>query len=115
MGYLIYGGKERFEVDDRQLAHVKAAIHSKLRRKECFVLNWPDPGRGRTSVWISPSVPLMFHFSGSRRPSLNSKWVQVMEHMADTPRGLTLITEEEANKLLRERDRSSARSATEPQ
>ncbi|WP_437440952.1 DUF7882 family protein [Rathayibacter oskolensis] len=53
------------------LAHVKLALTAKLRRQESFLLSWPiaaDQGSGRMSLWMAPTLPLQFQFSGSRPP-----------------------------------------------
>ncbi len=103
MGYLNYGGTQEFEFEDRTLAHLKAAIAVRLRRQESFLLSWVIPterGGGRISVWVSPSIPLVFRFAGSRSPSLNKAWLNVLVELSHTPRGLVLVTESEAEKYL---------------
>lgn len=101
MGLLVYGG-DRYSFEDRQLAHVKVALQRKLRKQECFLMSWtvePLEGSGRVSLWMSPSIPLAFHFSGSRAPVINEEWLAVLEHTSHTPRGLMLISEQEAELL----------------
>lgn len=44
-----------FSAEDRTLAHVEAAIETKLRRGEPFMFTWnidTAEGSGRTSVWV---------------------------------------------------------------
>lgn len=97
MGFIYYNGVTEFEFEDRTLAHVKAAVGTKLRRQENFFLNWtnpPEAGSGRITLWISPSIPLIFRFSGNTPPQLNAKWVKVLVETANTPRGMTLIKED---------------------
>lgn len=99
MGYLNYGGRTEYEIDDRTLAHLKAASGLKLRRRECFFLSWSNPverGSGRVSIWVSPSIPLIFRFSGNTPPDLNPVWLDVMAELANTPRGLVMVSEREA-------------------
>lgn len=99
MGYLIYGFGMEYEVEDRTLAHLKAAISYKLRKKECFFVSWGNPvekGSGRISLWVSPDIPLVFKFSGSRPPELNTIWLDVLCALANGPRGLVVLTEQEA-------------------
>jgi ABC-type histidine transport system ATPase subunit len=106
MGYLIYGAGAEYEIEDRALAHLKVAVGVKLRRQESFFLNWVnsvDKGSGRISLWISPNIPLVFRFSGSRVPELNPVWLDVMRDLADTTRGLVLVTESEAEAHAKER------------
>lgn len=99
MGYLIYGFGAEYEVEDRTLAHLKAAISHKLRKKECFFVSWPNPvekGSGRVSIWVSPYIPLVFKFSGSRPPELNQVWLDVLSALANGPRGMVVLSEQEA-------------------
>ncbi len=101
MGYLNYGSAQEFEFEDRALAHLKVAITMKLRRQESFLMSWTNPperGGGRVSIWLTPSIPLAFRFSGSRAPSLNKAWLEVMGELSHTPRGLIVISEQDAEK-----------------
>jgi len=101
MGYLHYGGLHEYEFEDRTLAHLKLAITAKLRRQESFLLSWvnpPEKGGGRVSLWLSPSIPLAFRFSGSRPPTLNRDWLDLMIELSNTPRGLQLISEQDAER-----------------
>lgn len=102
MGHLIYGGTQEFEFEDRTLAHLKVAITMKLRRQESFLMSWVIPaekGGGRMSLWIAPSIPLTFRFSGSRVPQLNKAWIGAMSELSHTPRGLILLSEKDAEQL----------------
>ncbi|WP_255809209.1 DUF7882 family protein [Leucobacter aridicollis] len=97
MGFIYYNGVTEYEFEDRTLAHLKSAIGAKLRRQECFFLNWSNPaeaGSGRVTLWIAPSIPLIFRFSGNTPPTLNPEWVQVLVETANTPRGMTVIKED---------------------
>jgi len=99
MGFLTYGGVQEYEFDDRTLAHLKVAITIKLRRQESFLMSWTVPaerGGGRVSIWLTPSIPLSFRFAGSRAPQLNRHWLAVLNELAHTPRGLTVVSEQEA-------------------
>lgn len=103
MGYLYYDGVTDFEFDDRTLAHIKAAIGTKLRRQESFFLNWTNPpenGSGRLTLWLSPPIPLIFRFSGSVRPLLNSQWVHALVETANTSRGMVVMREDQAEATL---------------
>lgn len=101
MGFLAYGGTQEYEFDDRTLAHLKVAITLKLRRQECFLMSWTNPaerGGGRVSIWLTPNIPLTFRFAGSRSPKLNKSWIAVMNELSNTPRGLIVISEQDAEK-----------------
>ncbi|WP_449278435.1 DUF7882 family protein [Leucobacter sp. GX24907] len=101
MGFLAYGGAQEYEFDDRTLAHLKAAITMKLRRQESFLVSWTNPpakGAGRISIWLSPGIPLAFRFAGSRPPAIDKVWLSVLHELSNTPRGLVVISEEEAKR-----------------
>lgn len=101
MGFLIYGGTQEYEFEDRTLAHLKVAITIKLRRQESFLMSWTNPaerGGGRVSLWLTPSIPLTFRFNGSRPPQLNKVWLSVLNDFSNTPRGLVVVSEEDAQK-----------------
>lgn len=100
MGFLYYNGVTEFEFDDRVLAHLKAAIGTKLRRQESFFVNWTNPaeqGSGRVTIWMSPAIPVFFRFAGNTPPSLNAKWVHVLVETANTPRGMTVMREDQVD------------------
>lgn len=104
MGYLIYGNAQDYEFDDRTLAHLKVAITMKLRRQESFLMSWvnpPEKGGGRVSIWLTPNIPLTFRFAGSRTPTLNKEWLEVMNELSNTPRGLIVVSESDASKHLK--------------
>lgn len=97
MGTLYYGdARTPIEIDDRALAHVKFVILSKLRRNEGFGFSWTKglgEGSGRSTIWLSPSIPLQFDFNGNRAPSLNRAWLEALTQQAATSGGLTLVEE----------------------
>jgi len=106
MGFLNYAGIQEVEFEDRTLAHLKVAITMKLRRQECFLLSWvnpPERGSGRASLWLAPSIPIVFRFSGSRSPKLSETWITAMNELSHTPRGLIVMTEKEAERYLASR------------
>jgi hypothetical protein len=97
MGYLVYDSSTQITFDDRVLAHLEVVIVSKLRRKESFALSWresPDNGDGRTTVWIDPSIPLRFRYSGSRPPSLDREWMERLAAAAASSTGLIAVDED---------------------
>jgi len=96
MGKFTYQTGPRVDIEDRALAHLQIVIANKLRRNESFVFTWRDPasiGDGRTSVWLSPSIPVWFTYYGSRTPALNRAWVEALAHTANAPTGLYLVPE----------------------
>ncbi|WP_245907348.1 hypothetical protein [Leucobacter massiliensis] len=97
---MTYGGTE-YEFDERVLAHVKVAVAAKLRRQESFFVNWTKDSRdgsGRVSLWVSPYVPISFRFLGSRSPELNPRWLRALTHLSGSSRGLTILSEKEAER-----------------
>lgn len=96
MGTLTYDTKLQVSFDDRVLAHLQAVIWSKLRRGEHFAFTWTEASRGafgRTSIWLSPNIPIAFEYFGSRAPRLNPAWIQVLTKSANSAAGLTILPE----------------------
>lgn len=106
MGHLIYAATAEYPIEDRALAHLKAATGVKLRKTEGFFVSLtipPEQGSGRISLWCSPFIPLVFRFSGSRPIELNPVWVEAYVALSHTPRGIQLISEREAEQFIAER------------
>ena len=80
MGTIYYGGSATpIHIEDRPLAHLKVVIATKLRRGESFTLSWQHPDdqpRGRSTIWLNPSVPLRFVFDDPEAPELNRNWIE---------------------------------------
>lgn len=100
MGTLIYDGHV-IEFEDRVLTHLHVVIVNKLRRRESFAMSWRDAaetGDGRSSIWLDPSIPLYFKFSGSRVPEIDREWI---ERLADSAAGSTglIVCDEEGQPL----------------
>jgi hypothetical protein len=95
VGYLRYDG-QRFDFEDRLLAHLQVVINLKLRRSESFFLSWTPKalsGEGRHAIWIAGGVPIHFAYSGSRVPSINREWVQTLALAANSSSGLVITDE----------------------
>lgn len=91
-----YYGERKVEIEDRALAHLQIVIGSKLRRGEPFYFTWREDasvGDGRTSVWMHPAASFTFRFFGSRRPTLNRKWLEALSFTANSSSGLHLVPE----------------------
>ena len=97
MGQLIYGmGNQSIPVDDRALLHLQLVIYSKLRAHESFPFNWKDEpgvGDGHGSIWITPGVPIVFRYAGSRDPNVNRDWIRLLQEAANSPAGLRVLPE----------------------
>ena len=95
MGKLIYGASE-IDIDDRLLTHLQVVAINRLKREQPFAMSWRDSrdtGGGRTTVWVHPSIPLMFHFDGSRVPAINTQWLEELYASADGATGLIITAE----------------------
>lgn len=96
MGKLAYDNSLTVDFDDRLLAHLQIVIGLKLRRGESFYFSWRDDqrvGDGRTSIWLSPDIPLVYKYYGSRQPSINRNWLHRLEVAANTTMGLHVLPE----------------------
>ncbi|WP_258045864.1 DUF7882 family protein [Leifsonia shinshuensis] len=96
MGSLIYDSTV-IEFDDRLLLHLQIVIVNKLRRRESFAMSWrdaPEIGDGRSTIWLDPSIPLYFKFSGSRTPSINRDWLETLAESAASATGLVVTGED---------------------
>jgi len=97
VGTFYYGDSSTpIGIEDRALAHVKIAITTKLRRGESFTLSWrhtDDQPRGRTTVWLHPSIPVRFVFDEPEAPELNREWVEDLMRSANSTGGIELVPE----------------------
>lgn len=97
MGTMYYGGMETvIHIEDRALAHLKVVIATKLRRGESFTLSWRHPDdepRGRSTVWLHPSIPLRFVFDDPERPALSRQWIEELAASANSSGGILLVDE----------------------
>lgn len=48
------------------------------------------------SIWLSPAANLVFAFAGGRPPKLNPTWLKVLAATSNTPRGMVVVSEDEA-------------------
>ena len=102
MGKLIYNSQgHSFDVEDRALAHLRVVFMNKLRRGESFMFQHAagDGSGGSRSLWVHPSIPLVFHFYGSRQPALNRRWVEVLMLEAGSPNGLGMLPEPDPDSI----------------
>ncbi len=82
------------DFDDRLLAHLQIVIVQRFRRNEPLVMSWLDPqsvGDGRSSLWMTPSLPVYFKFAGSRIPSIDQEWLDLLMKSAESSRGLVVM------------------------
>lgn len=92
MGSLVYGNSSiEVAFDDRALMHLQIVTTNKLRRGESFTFTWtnaPELGSGRGTIWLDPSSTLYYRYSGSRMPSINREWIEVLMLSANSASGL---------------------------
>ena len=97
MGTIYYGGSATpIHIDDRALAHLKIVIATKLRRGESFTVSWQHPDdqpRGRSTLWVHPSIPLRFVFGEPEAPQLSRKWIEELANSANSSGGILLGAE----------------------
>ncbi len=95
MGRFIYDTMANsVDIDDRTLAHLRIVVMNKLRRAEPFMFDVEiGDGSGRRSFWLHPSVPIQFHFFGSRNPRINRAWIEDLMQVASGPNGLSITPE----------------------
>jgi hypothetical protein len=95
MGFLHYGGQV-FPLDDRTLMHLQIAIYEARAGGREFYVTWPIPremGSGRLSAWLTPGIPVLFEYEGSRVRRINRSWVEQLAHSAMTETGLVVTPE----------------------
>ncbi|RKT33148.1 hypothetical protein DEU34_1738 [Microbacterium sp. AG1240] len=97
MGTIYYGGSATpIQIEDRALAHLKVVIATKLRRGESFTLSWRHPDdqpRGRSTLWLHPSIPLRFVFDDPEPALLSREWVEELANSASSSGGIMLVSE----------------------
>ncbi len=97
VGTIYYGGSATpIQIEDRALAHLKVVIATKLRRGESFTVSWEHPDlepRGRSTIWLHPSIPLRFVFDDPEPPELSRQWLEELANSANTTGGIQLIAE----------------------
>lgn len=95
MGKLVYNTLgHTLDIEDRTLSHLRVVFMNKLRRGEPFMFHFPmGDGSGARSLWISPSIPLVFHFYGGKVPQINRRWIEELMNEASAPQGLSIVPE----------------------
>jgi hypothetical protein len=94
MGTMVHGAIA-VDFEDRLLSHMQIVIVQRFRRNESLVVSWLDAvsvGDGRSSMWMTPSLPVYFKFAGSRVPAVDQDWLDRLVESAASSRGLILTT-----------------------
>lgn len=97
MGTLFYGDdRTPLAFEDRVLAHLRAVMSVKLRRGESFTVSWTHPSGqrpGRSTIWVSASIPLRFVFDEPETIALNPVWVQRLAESTNSSGGIQVVPE----------------------
>jgi hypothetical protein len=97
VGTMYYGGSATpIHIEDRALAHLKVVIATKLRRNESFTVSWQHPvdqPRGRSTIWLHPSIPLRFVFDDPEPAALSQRWIEELAHSSHSTGGIMLLAE----------------------
>lgn len=97
VGTIYYGGSATpIHIEDRALAHLKVVIATKLRRGESFTVSWRHPDdqpRGRSTIWLHPSIPMRFVFDDPEPAMLSREWVEELASSANSSGGIMLVAE----------------------
>jgi hypothetical protein len=97
VGTIYYGGSATpIHIEDRALAHLKVVVATKLRRDESFTVSWRHPDdqpRGRSTIWLHPSIPLRFVFDDPEPTELSREWIESLANSANSSGGITLVAE----------------------
>jgi hypothetical protein len=84
-------GNVSVDFEDRLLSHLQIVIVQRFRRNESLVVSWLDAksvGDGRSSLWMTPAMPVYFKFAGSRVPSIDEGWLKRLTESAASSTGL---------------------------
>jgi hypothetical protein len=90
MGFMMYEAVT-VEFDDVLLTHLQLVIVQQFRHQRSFPVSWLDSlkdGDGRSTLWLTPAVPIYFKFAGSRVPELDPEWVKLLSDSAASTHGL---------------------------
>lgn len=64
--------------------------------RQPFYFNWNSTartGEHHTTIWLSPSVPVQFHYLCNYRPALDQNLITEMLRQANTPAGLNVLVD----------------------
>jgi len=98
VGMIYYGGTELpLRIADETLAHVKVVALTKLRRNESFTLSWQhsaEQPRGRSTIWMHPSISLRFTFDDPEPCELSSVRLVDLANAANSSGGITVVSDD---------------------
>ena len=94
MGRFIYDSTLTVTLDDLLLSHLQAVVGAKFRLQQSFYFSWGYPantGESRTTIWLTPSISVQFHYRTARAPALDRDRISAFLAQANTPSGLVLV------------------------
>jgi len=94
MGTMAHGNIA-VDFEDRLLSHLQIVIVQRFRRNESLVVSWMDAlsvGDGRSSIWMTPTLPVYFKFAGSKVPAIDPAWLHRLSASAESSTGLIVTT-----------------------
>jgi len=50
-------------------------------------------GDGRSSIWIDAAIPLYFKYYGSKPPTINREWLELLTLSANSAQGMQFMSE----------------------
>lgn len=92
MGRLYYANStEAIAIPDRELAHLRVVVTTKLRRSESFSISWTDPAspEGRSTLWMHCSIPLRFELDHAV-DALDRRYLESLADAANSAAGVVL-------------------------
>ncbi len=92
MATLFYGSDTTpVALPDRLMGYIKVIAATKLRRNESFTLTWTgQPGAGRETIWLQPSIPLRFVFESTEPDQLVGEYLRLMADQSNSSSGLMI-------------------------
>jgi hypothetical protein len=79
------------EFDDVLLTHLHVVIVQQFRHQRSFPMSWLDAlndGDGRSTLWLTPVVPIYFKFVGSKVPEVDPEWIHRLTESSTSSAGL---------------------------
>ena len=94
MGRFVYNSTLNILLDDEELGHLQAVIGAKFRLQQSFYFTWTRPastGEYRSTIWLTPHIPLQFHYRRALSAALDRDRINDMYAQANSPGGLLLL------------------------
>jgi len=76
-----------------------------------FTVSWRHPDdqpRGRSTIWLHPSIPLRFVFDDPEPAELSREWMEELAQSANSSGGIMLVSEHFAGEESGDGERADA-------